>query len=246
MRKVKIPTSMNPFVVHVNGEKYVYPAGTEQEVTDAVANVIDAYIKKENQQPDPTESPFSTSWNDLKDKPFGEETKMVGGDTTELAIDSTGMEPSVVLGNMKFFYLSDAVVTIDDLANGYTVRFTNAQGEKKEISCTADEVGALEQGKDKAIGIWDLRFICVAEDSYEASSEGPLVFPKKGIYLYGQMSVKGLPPVSLTIPGYKGFVSEQTVVKPLAEQYMPTLTSPSGKKFKLSVDDSGVLSATEV
>ena len=41
-------------------------------------------------------------------------------------------------------------------------------------------------------------------------------------------------------------INPKSIVKPLAEQYMPILTSPSGKKFKLSVDDSGVLSATEV
>lgn len=37
-----------------------------------------------------------------------------------------------------------------------------------------------------------------------------------------------------------------TTVKPLDEKYMPTLTSPSGKKYKLTVDDSGTLSAVEV
>jgi len=30
------------------------------------------------------------------------------------------------------------------------------------------------------------------------------------------------------------------------EKYMPILTSPGGKKFKLTVDDSGTVSAVEV
>lgn len=49
MKTVKIPTSMRPFVVYVNGEKYIYEAGTEQEVPDEVAIVIeqhDAYHKE--------------------------------------------------------------------------------------------------------------------------------------------------------------------------------------------------------
>lgn len=35
-------------------------------------------------------------------------------------------------------------------------------------------------------------------------------------------------------------------VKKLDEKFMPVLTSPNGKKFKITVDDSGTISATEV
>lgn len=41
VKKVMIPTSMDPFVVEVNGRKYEYPAGTEQEVPEEVAAVIE-------------------------------------------------------------------------------------------------------------------------------------------------------------------------------------------------------------
>ena len=37
---VNIPTTMDPFIVTVNGQTYSYPAGTQQEVPDAVADVI--------------------------------------------------------------------------------------------------------------------------------------------------------------------------------------------------------------
>jgi hypothetical protein len=43
MKKVMIPTCMSPFVVHVNGKKYTYQAGTEQEVPDEVAIVIEQH-----------------------------------------------------------------------------------------------------------------------------------------------------------------------------------------------------------
>ena len=49
----------------------------------------------------------------------------------------------------------------------------------------------------------------------------------------------GMPFVGITI-------SPASTVKTLDEKYMPLLTSPSGKKFKLTVDDSGTISATEV
>ena len=81
--------------------------------------------------------------------------------------------------------------------------------------------------------------ICCSADNCEVSAIG-LVFPKRGVYFMGgEYSIK-----SLTIPGYNGF--ETTTIKPIDAKYLPPLFSPSGKKFKLSVDDSGVLSATEV
>lgn len=42
-RKIKIPTSMSPFVVMVNGVKYEYPAGETVEVPDHIADIIRRY-----------------------------------------------------------------------------------------------------------------------------------------------------------------------------------------------------------
>jgi hypothetical protein len=36
------------------------------------------------------------------------------------------------------------------------------------------------------------------------------------------------------------------IIVPMPEKYMPILTSPSGKKFRITVDDNGTLTATEV
>ena len=47
-------------------------------------------------------------------------------------------------------------------------------------------------------------------------------------------------------PTYIKVESVKKTVTPLDEKFMPILTSPSGKKFKLSVDDSGAVTATEV
>lgn len=43
-KTIMIPDNMNPYYVEVNGVKYSYPAGTEQEVPDAVAEVIEANV----------------------------------------------------------------------------------------------------------------------------------------------------------------------------------------------------------
>lgn len=36
------------------------------------------------------------------------------------------------------------------------------------------------------------------------------------------------------------------IVTPMAEEFLPVLTAPSGTKYKITVDDSGTISATEV
>lgn len=45
MKTVKIPECMSPFEVTVNNHHYRYPAGTEQEVPDEVAEVIEVHMK---------------------------------------------------------------------------------------------------------------------------------------------------------------------------------------------------------
>lgn len=69
----KIPEDMRPWECNVNGVKYVYPAGTEQEVPAEVAAIIDAYWEK--QEVDYPET--GISFNDLRDRPFGESPEVL-------------------------------------------------------------------------------------------------------------------------------------------------------------------------
>lgn len=83
---VKIPETRNPFIVALNGVEYVYQAGEEVEVPDAIGELILNAVKAADNltETDEVEPPFGsgdcsceggvTSWNDLPDKPFGEET----------------------------------------------------------------------------------------------------------------------------------------------------------------------------
>jgi len=75
----KIPEDMQPWECNVNGVKYVYPAGTEQNVPAEVAALIDAY--RENQEVDYPET--GISFNDLQDKPFYETTEVLFDQTVE-------------------------------------------------------------------------------------------------------------------------------------------------------------------
>lgn len=43
-----------------------------------------------------------------------------------------------------------------------------------------------------------------------------------------------------------GVSAASELITPMAEEFLPILTSPNGTKYKITVDDSGTLSATEV
>lgn len=71
--KRKIPDNMHPWVANVNGVKHVYPAGTEQDVPEEVAAIIDAYwASKEKVFPN-----TAISFNELRDRPFGPDDPVV-------------------------------------------------------------------------------------------------------------------------------------------------------------------------
>lgn len=76
----KIPEDMRPWECNVNGVKYVYPEGTEQNVPAEVAAIIDAYWEK--QAVDYPET--GISFNDLRDRPFGESTEVLFDQRVEL------------------------------------------------------------------------------------------------------------------------------------------------------------------
>lgn len=85
---VKIPETRNPFTVTLNGVEYAYQAGKEVDVPDAIGELILSAVKATDQlvEPDEVVPPFGsgdcsgggvTSWNDLTDKPFGEESPIL-------------------------------------------------------------------------------------------------------------------------------------------------------------------------
>ena len=77
----KIPEDMRPWECNVNGVKYVYPAGTEQNVPAEVAALIDVYWEK--QEVDHPET--GISFNDLRDRPFGEIAEVLFDQRVEFA-----------------------------------------------------------------------------------------------------------------------------------------------------------------
>jgi len=115
----KIPEDMQPWECNVNGVKYVYPAGTEQNVPAEVAAIIDAYW--ENQEVDYPET--GISFNDLRDRPFYEESAVLFDQRVELADGQTVLPYNLPISDGDL-----VVVTID--------------GFKYEVNAFVDVTGA--------------------------------------------------------------------------------------------------------
>lgn len=166
------------------------------------------------------------SWNDLTDKPFGESS--TGGDTLTWDGNTNGL-----VSNFGLFYkVSDAIVTIDDLANGFLFTSTYSDGSTREYINPIEQITPMN-------GILFGQHVVFVSPEGVGLDLGGVTVDEVGVYL-GRNSESYVS--SVTISGYTGFPK----VERMDEKYMPTLTSPNGTKWKLTVDDSGNISATEI
>lgn len=158
-----------------------------------------------------------SSWNDLTDKPFDEEITTVNSDTITWDGNTEG---SVTFKcneyGIDWYKVSDVVPTLSELESA-TVRFHAA--EDGVIECNDDLdgwVGPTNNGniEDYLEFDWGDDVILVV-----ISAVGTWGAPETGIYF--AKNTDDAYTHSITIPGYKGFKAEQTVVTPLDEKYIP-------------------------
>lgn len=184
----------------------------------------------------------ASSWNDLTDKPV-----VVGGSDTLTwsAITEETYNPSLTVAEL-YYPVSDAVLTMDDLASGGML---SAPSMGDDFTFTAEE---CYEYAPELILIADL-FFAVAEDDFTFSSDDfTIAFPKAGLY-----ANLDLAPIdfALTVNGYDGFemaekidpayLPDNVVQNGDTELILKSSTSGSTKQFKITVDDSGTLTATE-
>lgn len=89
MKTIKIPSTMIPYRVIVNGKEYVYEAGATVEVPDEVAIAIESSVSAAEDlvKPAPNAS-NQLDWNQINNKPFGDvETTIVPLGETEFVYD---------------------------------------------------------------------------------------------------------------------------------------------------------------
>ena len=158
-------------------------------------------------------------------------------------------EPDVLVYYVK---VSDKVPTIADLSGKTITTVYNRKGTLTEEILSGDEVVSGKTETD----LISLGFFCIIPTDGFTDSFG-LTYPTKGIYGVLSTIVSDFAyGVSLTIPEYAGFPH----TKKIEEKYLPdtvvqngdkelilaSSTASSTKKFKITVDDSGTLTATEV
>lgn len=80
----------------------------------------------------------------------------------------------------------------------------------------------------------------------DQDNTGMLIGDEPFCVMNGFVAVKGTDYIGPDAEHTIGIAIVLETVTPMAEEFMPVLKSPNGTKYKLTVDDTGTLSATEV
>ena len=139
------------------------------------------------------------SWNDIKDKPFGEMS--TGSDTLYWDGNTEGLESASVAG-MTWYKVSDVVPTKDDCVNGVSACLHMSDGSEPQIDVDGGTVQSLFRD-DGSFAVEIMILIIPADNYLLVPSMGASVqFQKAGIYFI--KSDEGYPS-KFTINGYAGF-----------------------------------------
>lgn len=174
---------------------------------------------------------------------FGETVTTEYSDTLEWDGDTTGLV--MLPGGEVYFKVSDVVLSLADFTSGWEAVVTGADGTTETVDSTMVSVKMLDNG---AI----LVFEGVVMASESACLEVGLDISYAGTYFAKFDRAYNS---RLSVNGFNGFSETVTVLKPMEEKYLPesvesvivrSSTEGSTKKFKITVDDTGTLTATEV
>ena len=183
----------------------------------------------------------ASSWNDLKDKPFGEYVK---NDT--LAIDWDTFVPTVegesseVRGLTK---VSDIIVTLDDFINGASLTPMHGCGDVREFSY--DEIASdyNEIGCVMLYSGYGCYAVFVPYDNFVIDGAwGYYSFPEKGVYFTKDRVA------SVTINGCNVF-PETTILEKIDEKYLPNeglLRAFLGEPIEVKVISKNNAAGTQV
>ena len=142
MKTVKIPECMNPFEVIVNNQRYRYPGGTEQEVPDEVAEVIEVHMKNHEERTAPPYVPGGGG----------------GGATCKLKLTIDGDGDTMAYGHMVLF--DDEITTIyfGNMGIGETAEYEIPCGSAIVKSCdfgaTVSNLTEIPVGGDGTVFVY--------------------------------------------------------------------------------------------
>lgn len=166
-------------------------------------------------------------WNTMKNKPFGETT--VTGDTLTWDGNTEGLESVYVEAmGMTMYNISDVYLSADDLVGGITtvVNSCSSTGTYTAV----DDTGATSITIQIADIGDTIDMMSVPTDNYSLMG-GAIVLPKKGLWWAEY-------PISLTINGYNGFETTETV--PLPNKYLDIIETVGGDTLTWDGNTSGL------
>ena len=133
--------------------------------------------------------------------------------------------------NDTWYLVSDEVISDDVLRNGTVTLITENVVTEKPVGPHWDAL--VQQGliSEDVSGLMEATVVVVRKPGVSMMGEGP--FERTGTYFVNSYGMR-----------VDKFVSE--TIHPIAEEFMPALTSPNGTKYKLTVADDGALSAVAV
>jgi hypothetical protein len=149
-----------------------------------------------------------SSWNDLKDRPFGDYP--TGGDTLTWDGNTEGLEVFMDV----LYKVSDATPTIEDFANGFSLCMAGEVIELPSDWATVDAGAIVISDPD---GFLPYAFIVsesVAAENGVSAGTYLLSFDMSTVGLAGMLVVE-----QLTLPGYAGFAYTEQI-KP---KYLPKI-----------------------
>ena len=226
---VTIPDYTRPnWVCCINGVRYAYPAGSTQEVPDEVADLIEDQMEH-LPVPDPAKpSGGVSSWNDLTDKPFYEETKVTeipainiewDGNTEGLEYCDMG-EPNEE--GHGYYKVSNDVFPVSAFDRGWSLTNTYRPDGHSDIF-TSENVTRYEiYDEGRVCGLYfyvnppgdSYNLVLVACEDVEMGG----IKLTKGVWFDGSADGGGWYVQSLTIPG--STVTE-TKLKTIEPKFLP-------------------------
>lgn len=216
---VKIPKTMNPFPVKINGEEFMFEAGQIVEVPYWVAEIINSASPptKPVKKLAMTNVSVTDAAGNPQLKPIPEGYPNIIKEYTPLVEVQEVNFP--VSGGSQGVGLQDQFVLVE--GQTYVVIWDGTEYERvaKTFSSTPYFGNLALAGAGENTGE---PFLCAMLSGKVAWFADTAAIHTIGVSL-----------VSKT-------------VTPMAEYFLPVLTSPNGTKYKLTVDDSGTISATEV
>ena len=188
---------------------------SEDYVSTAASGIVNTKLEE-----------YVVSWNDLEDKPFGEESVSSRNTVYETTVDNTSI-------NATYRILD---YSIDQLENRNVVVTVN--GVEYESVCTFDS------GSYSIVLGDGVHYISqhVTDDSASITKLEAAIY---------EIKIETVETSEVTVPLDEKFVPD-TIARvadlnaPKTELILISSTSGSSKQFKITIDDEGVITATEI